>query len=35
MPIFHPAYLLRSPEKKKETWADLKSIKKKLISTDI
>lgn len=35
MPIFHPAYLLRSPEKKKETWEDLKSIKKKLTSTDI
>ena len=35
MPIFHPAYLLRSPEKKKETWEDLKSVKKKLIFTDI
>jgi DNA polymerase len=26
MPTFHPAYLLRDPSKKKETWADLKSV---------
>ena len=29
---FHPAYLLRSPEKKKETWMDLLSLKKCLFT---
>ena len=28
--IFHPAFLLRSPERKKEAWIDLLEIKKKL-----
>lgn len=26
MPTFHPAYLLRDPSKKRETWADLKKV---------
>jgi uracil-DNA glycosylase len=26
MPTFHPAYLLRSPEKKREVWDDLKAV---------
>jgi uracil-DNA glycosylase len=26
IPTFHPAYLLRNPEKKKETWQDMKRI---------
>jgi len=26
MPTFHPAYLLRDPSKKKETWEDLKTV---------
>jgi DNA polymerase len=26
MPTFHPAYLLRNPEKKKEVWDDMKKI---------
>ena len=30
VPIFHPAYLLRSPEKKREAWADLLSLKMRL-----
>lgn len=30
MPTFHPAYLLRSPSKKKETWADLQAVMKEL-----
>ncbi len=30
LPMFHPAYLLRSPEKKREAWADLLSLKAKL-----
>lgn len=27
MPTFHPAYLLRDPSKKRETWEDLKKVK--------
>ncbi len=30
MPTFHPAYLLHMPEAKKEAWADLKAVLKKL-----
>ncbi|MEM9967459.1 MAG: uracil-DNA glycosylase [Pseudomonadota bacterium] len=30
MPMFHPAYLLRSPQFKKEAWADLLSLKARL-----
>lgn len=30
MPTFHPAYLLRNPEKKKETWNDMQAIQKEL-----
>lgn len=30
MPMFHPAYLLRSPSKKAESWNDLMMIRKKL-----
>ena len=30
MPIFHPAYLLRSPAHKREAWRDLLAIKAKL-----
>ncbi len=26
MPTFHPAYLLRMPDKKRETWSDLKQV---------
>lgn len=26
MPTFHPSYLLRSPEKKREVWADMQQI---------
>lgn len=26
MPTYHPAYLLRSPDRKKETWEDLKAV---------
>ncbi|HWN11534.1 MAG TPA: uracil-DNA glycosylase [Pyrinomonadaceae bacterium] len=33
MPTFHPAYLLRDPSKKKETWADLKKVRDYLEST--
>jgi len=27
MPTFHPAYLLRDPSKKRETWEDLKQVR--------
>ena len=27
---FHPAYLLRQPDQKKLSWADLKMIRKKM-----
>lgn len=30
LPMFHPAYLLRSPEFKREAWADLLSLQAKL-----
>ncbi|MGB3247315.1 MAG: uracil-DNA glycosylase [Sulfitobacter sp.] len=30
LPMFHPAYLLRSPEFKREAWADLLSLKIRL-----
>jgi len=33
MPTFHPAYLLRDPSKKRETWEDLKKVMEYLDST--
>lgn len=27
MPTFHPAYLLRSPQHKKDVWADMKNVR--------
>ena len=30
MPIFHPAFLLRQPTRKREAWEDLKKIKKEI-----
>ena len=30
MATFHPAYLLRQPDQKKFSWADLKEIKNKI-----
>jgi uracil-DNA glycosylase len=30
MPTFHPAYLLREPDKKREAWADLKLVMSEL-----
>lgn len=30
MPTFHPSYLLRTPEAKKEAWSDLKAVLAKL-----
>jgi len=31
MPTFHPSFLLRSPEKKREAWADLQQVMKLLL----
>jgi len=31
MPTFHPAFLLRSPEKKREAWSDLQQVMKILV----
>ena len=33
MPTFHPAYLLRDPSKKQETWNDLKKVRDYLETT--
>jgi DNA polymerase len=33
MPTFHPAYLLRDPSKKRETWEDLKKVRDYLEAT--
>ena len=33
MPTFHPAYLLRDPSKKRETWEDLKQVRDYLEET--
>lgn len=35
MALFHPAYLLRSPEQKRFAWRDLISIKQKLTATSV
>jgi DNA polymerase len=28
MPTYHPSFLLRSPEKKREAWEDLQKVQK-------
>jgi len=30
MPTFHPAYLLRNPEKKREVWGDVQKLMKQM-----
>lgn len=35
MPLYHPAYLLRTPSAKREAWEDLKKIKQRLESTGV
>ena len=30
LPTFHPAYLLRTPASKRQSWSDLLSLDKKL-----
>lgn len=34
MPTFHPAYLLRDPSKKRETWDDMKKVRDYLNESD-
>jgi uracil-DNA glycosylase len=34
MPTFHPAYLLRSPDKKREAWEDMKKVRDYLSSLE-
>lgn len=34
MATFHPAYLLRSPDKKRETWEDMKKVRDYLLLLD-
>jgi len=31
MPTYHPAYLLRNPDRKREVWEDMKQISKRLV----
>ncbi len=33
MPVFHPAFMLRNPQAKREAWHDLKLIMRRLAST--
>jgi uracil-DNA glycosylase family 4 len=33
IPTFHPAYLLRSPEKKREVWEDMKKVRELLATS--
>lgn len=33
LPMFHPAYLLRNPQAKREAWADLLSLQARLDGT--
>ena len=35
LPIFHPAFLLRSPERKREAWRDLLALKARLDGAEI
>jgi DNA polymerase len=32
LPMFHPAYLLRNPSAKREAWADLLSLKARMMA---
>jgi DNA polymerase len=34
VPTFHPAYLLRSPERKRDTWEDMKIVRALLAESD-
>lgn len=34
LPTFHPAYLLRNPEKKREVWEDMKALMREYLYAD-
>jgi DNA polymerase len=34
LPTYHPAYLLRSPERKREVWEDMKQISEWMAKED-
>ena len=34
MPTFHPAYLLRNPQGKREVWEDMKEVRRRLLAED-
>ncbi|MBW2503118.1 MAG: uracil-DNA glycosylase [Deltaproteobacteria bacterium] len=34
MPTFHPAYLLRNPESKRDVWEDLKEVRRRMLSLE-
>jgi DNA polymerase len=34
IPTFHPAYLLRSPDKKRDVWEDMKKVRELLAASD-
>lgn len=35
LPTFHPAFLLRSPERKRDVWEDMKDLRRRLDADDI
>jgi uracil-DNA glycosylase len=34
LPMFHPSFLLRTPERKREAWRDLLALKARLEALD-
>jgi DNA polymerase len=34
VPTFHPAFLLRSPERKRDVWEDMKKVRALLAESD-
>ena len=34
LPMFHPAYLLRTPAAKRQTWADLRKLRQAIVALD-
>jgi DNA polymerase len=34
LPTYHPAYLLRNPDKKREVWEDMKQISQRMKELD-
>jgi uracil-DNA glycosylase len=34
VPTFHPAFLLRSPERKRDVWEDMKKVRALLVESE-